>query len=179
MVRDSLNKLELLVQDILQLARTKNANEDITDIYITAIIDEAIPKFSYMDGFDRLEIIKDLQYTIPVYTKKSRLILIVENLISNAIKYQDKEKSDPYIKLSTYERGEYVVFEVRDNGIGIPKQYHDSIFTMFKRFHPKVSFGSGLGHYMMKKSAIIMGGDIEFHDCENGSMFRLLIPKQQ
>ena len=179
MVRDSLNKLELLVQDILQLAQTKNANEEITDIDIAAIIDEAILKFSYMDDFDRLEIIKDLKYTKMVSTKKSRLVLIVENLISNAIKYQDKEKTNPYIKLSTYENGDYVVFEVEDNGIGIPEQYHDSIFTMFKRFHPKVSFGSGLGHYMMKKSAIIMGGDIEFHDREKGSMFRLLIPKQQ
>ena len=47
---------------------------------------------------------------------------------------------------------------------------------MFKRFHPKVSYGSGLGLYMMKKSAGILGGDLVFEQPEKGSIFKLTLP---
>ena len=50
------------------------------------------------------------------------------------------------------------------------------MFTMFKRFHPRVSFGSGLGLYMMKKSADVIKADIVYEDTGHGSKFKLVIP---
>lgn len=47
---------------------------------------------------------------------------------------------------------------------------------MFSRFHPKTSFGSGLGLYMMKKSAEGLGGEITYEPTEDGSRFTLEIP---
>jgi len=49
---------------------------------------------------------------------------------------------------------------------------------MFKRFHPKVSFGSGLGMYMMRKSADVLEGTINYEDTGNGSKFSVRIPNQ-
>lgn len=102
--------------------------------------------------------------------------MILENLISNAIKYQDTKRQTSYIKISTYNDGNSFVLEVEDNGLGIPEEQQDSLFTMFKRFHPRTAFGSGLGLYLMKKSADVLGGKVTFQSLEEGSIFRLNIP---
>lgn len=176
-IEGSLIKLEILVKDILALTQTKNAEEDEEKINIEELIDEALKKFENMDNFKCVSIIKKLDYNESFSTKKSRLVLIIENLISNAIKYQDTEKDKAFIKISTYEENNSFVLEVKDNGLGIPKEQQDKMFQMFKRFHNRIAFGSGLGLYMMKKSAQIIGGDIFYQDINDGSIFKLVIKK--
>lgn len=128
-----------------------------------------------MENFQRLHIEKSISFSKPLLTKKSRFMLIVENLLSNAIKYQDIEKQHSYIKIKAYQKSNSFLFEVHDNGLGIPEKQKDNLFKMFKRFHPKVSFGTGLGLYMIKKSADIIGGDIDYKDSREGSIFTLKI----
>ncbi len=171
----SLEKLEELVKDILDLTQIKNDGEEAQEVDVAHVVSEALLKFEYMDGFDRLKIIKGFEYTKPINTKKTRFTLIVENLISNAIKYQDLDKKDSFIKVETYQKGREFVLGVTDNGIGIPKDQQDRMFQMFKRFHPKVSFGSGLGLYMMKKSADALNASIMYEDTGDGSSFKLII----
>ncbi len=133
-------------------------------------------KLEHMEGFARLDIQMDFKFNGKLYTKKSRFNMILENLISNAIKYQDQEKENPYVKISTQNANNHFILEVKDNGLGVPKDQQDKLFTMFKRFHPKVAFGSGLGLYLMKKSADVLNGEISFQDHGEGSIFRLSIP---
>lgn len=171
----SLRKLEELVKDILMLTHTKNVEEEEA-LNFEGIINDTLDKFRHMDHFERLDIQQDLRFSGTLSTKKSRIVLIVENLISNAIKYQDLEKDSSFIVLATYKDHDNFIFEVRDNGLGVPENQHNNLFQMFKRFHPKTSFGSGLGLYMMKKSATILGAHIYFEDTGDGSVFKLEIP---
>ena len=172
----SLQTLEKLVTDILLLTRIKNEEEDETVIDLEFLIASSLDKFKHMDHFERLDVQQDFRFSNTFSTKKSRFTLIVENMISNVIKYQDLEKDNPFIKISTYKEANNFVMEVHDNGLGVPKNQQDNLFKMFKRFHPKTSFGSGLGLYMMKKSAGILGGQIYFEDPGDGSVFKLKIP---
>lgn len=133
-------------------------------------------KISYMENFERLNIQKDLKDIGTFLSQKSRIALIVENLLSNTIKYQDLEKEKSVVRISTEKSGNNIVLSVEDNGLGIPEEREKEIFSMFKRFHPKVSFGSGLGLYMMKKSADVLGGQIEYEKSELGTKFKLLMP---
>lgn len=174
--QSSLIKLEALVQDILSLTKIKHEQEESQLLDIDDIINDAIEKLSQMEGFDRLDIQRDLQFKDDLTSKKTRLVLVVENLISNAVKYQDFEKDQPFIKVSTYEDNGMFVFAVQDNGLRIPEDQQEKLFTMFQRFHTKASFGSGLGLYMIKKSADILGGEIIFEDTGQGSCFKLIIP---
>ena len=97
-------------------------------------------------------------------------------MLSNAIKYQDINKTHSFIKITSYQEQNHVVFEVRDNGLGVPKNQQENMFKMFKRFHPRTSFGSGLGLYMMKKSADVLKGNIYYKDTGDGSVFKLKLP---
>jgi PAS domain S-box-containing protein len=172
----SLEKLENLVKDILLLTQTKNEVEIEEYVAVDELIQEAIDKLRHLDDFKRLDIRKDLKFVDSLNVKKNRLILIVENLISNAVKYQDREKAQSWMKISTEEVGGYFILSVEDNGLGIPKEQQKNLFKMFKRFHPKTSFGSGLGLYMMNKSVMVLGGEINFKDTGEGSIFSLAIP---
>jgi len=172
----SLRKLEELVKDILVLTQTKNELEEEQAIDLRALIESALDTFRYMDNFDRLDIQLDMRFTDTLITKKNRVSLIVENLISNAVKYQDPSKDDSFIKISTYKSGHNFIMAVQDNGLGVPKDQQHNLFKMFKRFHPRTSFGSGLGLYMMQKSVSILGGEIHFADPGDGSVFKFSIP---
>lgn len=177
LVISSLRKLEELVKSILQLTKTKNLEEEKTPVHFPQIIDETLEKLSFMENFERLSIQQNYTANEKLTLPKSRIVLIVENLISNAIKYQDTNEETPYIKISTYETSAEFVFQVEDNGLGIEEQHREKLFGMFQRFHSRVSFGSGLGLYMLKNSAEIIGGQIVYEAKEKGSTFKFIIKK--
>jgi CHASE1-domain containing sensor protein/two-component sensor histidine kinase len=174
--RNSLVKLETLVKDILMLTQSKNIEEEPIDVNLDSILTETLDKLQHMDNFDRLKFNRDFNFTDTFKVKKTRFILIVENLISNAIKYQDVTQNPSWVKISTNKVDQNFVLRVEDNGLGIPKDQQQNLFKMFRRFHPRTSFGSGLGLYMMNKSVNILGGDIAFMDSEKGSIFEVTIP---
>jgi len=176
MARSALQKLEVLIDDILVLTETKNAQEAEIEVALSTIINDAIEKLQYMDGFDQVTVEKDIAYSDTIMVKRGRLALIIENMLSNAIKYRDPEQDDAYVRVSAYVQRGALVLAAEDNGLGIPKENQADLFSMFKRFHPKVSYGSGLGLYMMKKSAAILGGDLVFEQPEKGSIFKLTLP---
>lgn len=178
-IAQSLTKLELLVGNILALTKIKAFEEENVYIDIELMVYDVLGRLSHMPNFDRLEIRKDFRYSGLIKVKESRLNMIIENLMSNAIKYQDVQEENSYIQISTYREGENFVFEVKDNGLGIPEEFRSQLFKMFQRFHSKVSYGSGLGLYMMKKSAAILSGEMVFVGLEKGSQFKLVIPLKE
>ena len=177
LVRESLNKLETLVLDILALTETRNVEEEWTELKVKDIVHNSLEKLSHMENFSRIDFKTDNLQDLTLKTKPSRFTLIIENMISNAIKYQNPEEPEPYflIKAKTLANNTCeLVFE--DNGLGIAKKKQDKMFQMFARFHPKVSFGSGLGLYMIKKSVTIIGGDIRYEGLKKGSRFVMTMP---
>lgn len=176
-IQKSLTQLEALVKDILTLTLTKNEKEDFESINVEALINDSLDNLKHMENYERLSIQLDPQFKELLITKKNRFVLIVENLLSNAVKYQDVSKKSSFIKVTTYRQGDNFILTVSDNGLGIPKSLQKQLFQMFKRFHPKTSFGSGLGLYMMKKSVDVLGGRIEFEDMDNFSTFKITLPQ--
>lgn len=79
-----------------------------------------------------------------VSTDPTCAIEVLTNLISNSLKYNDREHKLVKIGATDY-KGLYPVFYVRDNGIGIDPQHHESVFTIFRRLHGANEFGGGTG----------------------------------
>lgn len=175
-VTSSLEKLEHLVQAILGLAHTKNAHEDAQEVVFDQLIQDCLDKLCHLPNFDRLDIQTDVVVAKVMTVQKGRLTQIVENLISNAIKYQDPSEEEPYVRIGAFQNNNELVLCVEDNGLGIPEDQQSKLFGMFQRLHSRVAFGSGLGLYMVKKSARILGGDIVFTQPEKGAKFTLSVP---
>jgi signal transduction histidine kinase len=102
--------------------------------------------------------------------------VILNNLLSNSIKYHDENKQDRYIEVRTTDSGNECVITVEDNGIGITREFHDRIFNMFFRASEK-SVGSGLGLYIARETVQKLNGAITYTSPEGaGSAFRVTIP---
>jgi light-regulated signal transduction histidine kinase (bacteriophytochrome) len=105
---------------------------------------------------------------------------IFENLINNAIKFNDSVKKR--IEIGCLSAGEnHYEFFVRDNGIGIDPKYHEQIFVLFQRLHTKLDYpGTGHGLATVKKAVIRLHGSVRVESKPGeGSTFFLKVPKTQ
>ena len=83
-------------------------------------------------------------------------LIVFKNMISNAIKYRNKE-TESYLMITISNDGQGFVIRFEDNGIGIEEQYLEKIFQMFFRATP-LSDGSGLGLYIVRQAVERMHG---------------------
>jgi light-regulated signal transduction histidine kinase (bacteriophytochrome) len=87
------------------------------------------------------------------------LMLLFQNLVSNALKYRGKEK--PRVKITASREARHWLFAVEDNGIGIPKEFQTHIFGIFKRLHSRAEYsGAGIGLAICQKIVERNGGRI-------------------
>ena len=123
--------------------------------------------------FIEKELRVDLVYGDPV-----RIKMILNNLISNAVKYSDPAKAQSFIRIKTISNNAHYLIEIGDNGIGINKQYHKQIFEMF--FVTNSKKGTGLGLYIIKETIEKLQGTIRVESEEKiGSTFFVSIPFQK
>ena len=107
------------------------------------------------------------------YSDRRSLVTILENLVSNAIKFQNKAISVQSIKISGRVDNENLQLQIADNGIGISPAFHNKIFEMFYRLSGSVD-GSGIGLYIVKESVEKLQGSIEVHSKEGkGTIFEI------
>ena len=115
--------------------------------------------------------------TVELISDKSRLKVILSNLISNAIRYHERRKENQYIRLCHAVSGQGFYLKVEDNGQGIGPEYHQKIFDMFYRGNES-SKGSGLGLYIVKETLEKLSGRISLDSKPGkGSSFTLSFPK--
>jgi PAS domain S-box-containing protein len=111
-----------------------------------------------------------------VQMARVHLELVLQNLISNAIKYRNSEP--PVIHISGRLEKDACCLSVRDNGIGIDKKYHELVFGLFKRLQAGDSQdGTGLGLAICKRIVDGYGGRIWVEsEPGNGSTFYFTVP---
>lgn len=85
-----------------------------------------------------------------VYGEQTRLVQVLQNLVSNALKYRQKDVP-PSIRISAAQNENEWVFSVKDNGMGIAPEYTERIFGLFKRLHGQEYPGTGLGLAICKR----------------------------
>ena len=117
--------------------------------------------------------------TLPVLTVRPiHLQQLFQNLISNAMKYR-KDDEAPCVEISAEQLDSMWQLSVRDNGIGIPSEYHTRIFGIFKRLHNRTLRypGTGIGLAICQKIVQRYGGDIWVESVPGkGATFHFTLP---
>jgi len=109
-----------------------------------------------------------------LYTSRTAIQHIFENLIQNSVKYMDKAK--PVIEIRYKSKRNYHAFQVIDNGCGIPKSRQQAIFTLFNRAQKEE--GSGIGLAIVSRLITLLGGKIKIKSkLKKGTTFTVKIPK--
>jgi chemotaxis family two-component system sensor kinase Cph1 len=107
----------------------------------------------------------------------SQVAQLFQNLLANAIKFRGENILRVHV--SARDEGRGWVFSVKDNGIGIDRQYADRIFVIFQRLHTRQEYpGTGIGLAVCKRIVERHGGKIWFEsEPGKGSTFFFTIPK--
>jgi len=169
-----------LVSDLLTVSRIETTKFPLKkqEFSLEDLIKELISKFEPFAKASNVEIKFLAEENLPkIFTDPSQIRLVIENLLDNAIRYI-KERRQVEIKLKKRDKNLY--FEVKDNGVGIPKEDQKYIFQKFFRSENILRYqtqGSGLGLYISKAIVERSGGKIGFKSEEGkGSTFWFTIP---
>ena len=140
------------------------------------VVQNQADTLSTLEEDGRIRIANHIPPQLTIFSKPSKFDVIVGNLLSNAIKYHDPREADPRVDVYLEEHAGTIRLVVEDNGLGVPEEKRPLLFRMFKRLHPSRSFGSGLGLYILKKSAESLGGSVTFEARDKGSRFIVELP---
>lgn len=173
---EDIEKLSTLVMDILRLTKLEGGKElyKSDEISVRNLILTSVQEFYNMAEDKKIEINYDIQKDIPnISGDFEKLLWALNNLISNAIKYTDK---NGWINIRAYNSNYKVYISIKDNGIGIPEEYLYKIFDKFTRVSSDTK-GTGLGLYIVKQIVENNKGQVW---CEStigqGSEFIIAIP---
>jgi PAS domain S-box-containing protein len=158
---DAALKMESLINDLLEFSRIGRMTEKKSKFSFAGIVKEVLKMIQPQIQARGIEV--DIQEDLPdIYGEKKRFIQVMENLLTNAVKYIGKENPCPRIDVGAQDRDGQKVFFVRDNGIGIEKRYFDKIFQIFQRLPAakKHGEGTGVGLAIVKRIIELNGGKI-------------------
>lgn len=178
LIEQSVNRLDNFISDIIHHSRNSRMDILVKEINFDELLSESIASLKYMEGADRVASIRDIRVTAPFYSDPSRLIIIFNNIIANAVRYRDARKNHSYIKIQIQASAENAIIRFSDNGIGIAKEYQSNLFKMFFRASAD-SKGSGLGLYIVKSVVEKLGGSIQVQsELGHGTTFVISIPNK-
>ncbi|WP_309027594.1 CHASE domain-containing sensor histidine kinase [Pelagicoccus enzymogenes] len=171
------SRLEKLVEDLLNLCRIENQDSPPEAIDPHEIFDFVSSTLQSLWEEKGVQVTFENHLQAPFYAESVRVRQIMENLVSNGIKYSDPQKSERWVKVSfTPVREGWIRLEVADNGIGIPDESRDKVYEMFYRAGNNSEFGSGLGNYLVKKHVSSLNGTIDYRSSPQGTTFHVDIP---
>ena len=176
LIRNSILRLDEFIKNILSYSRNNRTGLIIEKIAIKETIIEVIDTLKHMKHAEGIKFEIDINEKVPFGTDKQSFYTIIENLISNAIKYHKENKSLRFIKIIGNTKSDQLQLVVEDNGIGIPLEHQENIFKMFFRLSGKVP-GSGIGLYIVKEIIGKLKGTIKVTSQEGSGTSMILTLK--
>lgn len=176
MIEKSIDKLDITIRDILEYSRNARTELDITKVDFDKLLAACLAKLEHYTGFHSIEKRLHIKPQIAFYTDARRLGVILDNLLSNSVKYADLQKPNPFIQISIVTGYPHTTIEFSDNGIGINHEYLPLIYNMFYRATEKSS-GAGLGLYIVKELINKLHGTVQVASVDGeGTSFTIKIP---
>lgn len=179
LIERSVGKLDQFISDIINYSRNSRMDLMAKEINFHDLLQESIDSLKFMEGAEKVRTIRDIRIDAPFYSDYSRLLIIFNNIISNAVRYRDSWKEDSWLKVRIHTTEESVHIQFSDNGVGIADEYVEKVFKMFFRANAD-SKGSGLGLYIVKSACEKLNGTIQVSSkLGEGTVFRIDIPNSK
>lgn len=175
LLRGRVHRMQSLIDGILEYSRIGRMHVQADNVDTDTFVSDLISNYLMTSSF---EIIKKTKLPA-IRINKIRLEQIFTNLISNAIKYHDKEEG--VVEIDYKPDGKEHQFSVSDDGPGISPEFHEKIFTIFQTLQPRDSVEStGIGLSIVKKIIEEQGGRIWVEsELGKGSKFIFTIPESE
>ncbi|MCK4473724.1 HAMP domain-containing histidine kinase [Candidatus Parcubacteria bacterium] len=181
-IQENNERMNELINDLLIVSRIEQGKIFVNKekVNIKDLIEKLISRFKTFTNAINAEITFKAQENLPmVFVDSSQIKLVIENLLDNAVRYISN-KSEKKVEIKLSKTGKNLFFEIKDSGVGIPKQDQKYIFQRFfrsKNVMKNQTQGTGLGLYIAKGIIEKLGGKIGFKSKEEkGSTFWFTLP---
>ncbi|MDB4903936.1 MAG: His Kinase (phospho-acceptor) protein [Mucilaginibacter sp.] len=159
MMKNSLEKQDQFINEMLTFIKSKHLGVLKEECSLTSIIDSVITHNHYGSNGSAIHFYKEIGAD-EIYSDALKLRVILNNLVSNSVKYSDPKKDEKWVKVRTYLSKTDAVIEVEDNGLGIRQNDQERIFDEFYTSGNNKK-SSGIGLYLVKDAVTQMNGRIE------------------
>ncbi len=178
LMKGRIERLEQFIRDIINFSRNARSEIKTESVNIKELVDEAFEALKYIKGAEAILLQNELPSSHTILIDRTRLQIVLYNIISNAIQYMDTNKAQPYVHFSSEPSKDQVIILIDDNGIGIDYSHHPKMFSMFYRASENAK-GSGLGLYIVKETMDKLGGTISLQSVlGEGTRLTLKLPIQ-
>ena len=177
MADTSVHRLDNNIREILEYSRNARLKVTPETFNITELVEDIFSSLKYSTE-EAINFITDVQPPGLMSTDKARLKVLLNNIISNSVKYRRKDDIQPFVKFSmTYANGRYEL-RIEDNGEGIPEGSREKVFDMFYRASTSTA-GTGLGLYICREIITKLHGTISLEsEVGKGTVVTVVLPEQ-
>ncbi|MCG8391264.1 MAG: HAMP domain-containing histidine kinase [Cytophagales bacterium] len=177
LIHTNVDRLQQYIHQLAQYTR-QDASLKLDCIDFQNMIEEVFKSHEYMPNAQRITLKVRLDQKAPVYSNEFMLKLVLNNMISNAIKYHNFDQKRPRINVTVKSNTKEYKLYVRDNGTGIEEDRVPCIFERFERASTQPG-GSGLGLYLIKNTLEKIGGEINVKSKKGeGTEFVVSVPNK-
>ncbi|AXQ30420.1 PAS domain S-box protein [Solimonas sp. K1W22B-7] len=158
-IRDQAKRMEQLIAELLHISRLGRSGLEREDTDLNAVLNDVLESLDF--SLKEKNVALRMPRPLPrARCDRVRVGELFRNLITNAIKYNDKDER--WIEIGCEPINMERVFYVRDNGIGIKPEHRGRVFTLFERLHKRDAYGggTGVGLTIVQKIVHMHGGRI-------------------
>jgi signal transduction histidine kinase len=178
MMDKSVKKLDEFIKQLTQFSQDARLKSVRQPIAFEEFVEDVLRDLRFMESAARMDIRVKVDQQGEFHSDPIRLGIVFNNLISNAIKYQDTKKPLPSLEVNIVANGKAAVCQFSDNGLGIDQEHLEKIFDLFFRASVQAS-GSGLGLYITHNAIQKLEGKVTVEsELGVGTTFTLTIPNQ-
>lgn len=176
MMRQALKRGDEVIRSILEYSRNRRLGLHPEVVRVNDVVRNHLRSIEFLAGIQDVRFEFEIGVEDTLVTDRFRFESIVNNLVTNAVKYQRAEEPSKFVRIRFRRQIGGGVFEVEDNGEGVPEDRLKAIFEMFVR-NSVSSTGSGLGLYITRDLVKRLGGELHVESTVGiGSRFSVSIP---
>ncbi|MET0083398.1 MAG: ATP-binding protein [Sedimenticola sp.] len=172
---DGAQRMAAMIEGLLQFSRVETQGQPFSKTDLQAVLQKALSNLRLVIDESGAEVVHDRQLPV-LEADASQIERLFQNLVGNAIKFRGERP--PRVTVSVEQGDGEWLFSVEDNGIGIPGDQAERIFTVFQRLHTREEYpGLGIGLAVCKRIVQRHGGRIWVENVDGGgSRFRFTLP---
>jgi len=176
LLENCMKRLDNFIQDILDYSQNTRLVVREKKVSFEKLLEDTFSQYAFMENAHKIDKRFNIVGEVDFYSDDKRISILLNNLISNAIRYADFTKLDPYIHVRIEVDAQKAIISIEDNGIGIGQDHLLHVFDMFYRATDERT-GSGLGLYIVKETIQKLKGEIELESVMGkGTTFYIEIP---
>ncbi|WP_419802432.1 hybrid sensor histidine kinase/response regulator [Mucilaginibacter sp.] len=176
LMEKSVKKLDAFILNIHDYYSLKQGELQISEIKFEPLVKDLADAYKVTTNIKNITFTTTITHSEPFRTDVVTLKIILNNLLSNAFKYQRKNNPDKRVDLDINVKKGLATITLSDNGIGISEKHLDDIFNMFFRATAE-EVGSGIGLYNVKDAVAKLAGEIKVTSVfDEGTTFYIKIP---